>query len=437
MRFYAATSKQLLESFSIQEQDLPAIYLFSDESEGLARYSGPMVDSALTDWLLRHVSPAMDELSLSSPASQQYATHFFSSKRTKFILCLPGTADDVTNDDALSTWARFAQKYHGKAIFSYMFTANPIVDVIDYFEVDVTKDLPCIVAHHPGHDHRFKSSPLRWQHLHQDSYRFVDGVLTGRIHKIARSEAIPKTQRLMVHKVVGKNVQEVVSHPQKDVVLAVYASHQPASKGLLPLLEMLAKAVQSESRIQIVKIDASLNDLPSSWGVKNYPALLWFPAKDKPYTKAGGRLADDADEEDEEDHDNHHHHHPPVPRPRFYWDAGYSLVEMVTFITRESSFEKATLRIATSEQLSTLQQDEDIYRQKCDEEDRYERRNEGRDVYEDERVEYLLGEVVFDGKRWHVLAAGVLAVWSVLTTLLLLMLFPSTSTSTSKKVKRP
>lgn len=432
MRFYTATSKQLLESFSIQEQDLPAIYLFSEESEGLARYSGPLVDTALTDWLLRHVSPAMDELSLSSPASQQYATHFFSSKKTKFILCLPGSADDVSNDDAVSTWTRFAQKYRGKAIFSYMFTANPIVDVIDYFEVDVKKDLPCIVAHHPGHDHRYKSWPLRGQHLHRDSYRFVDGVLTGRIPKIARSEAIPKTQRLMVHKVVGKNVQEVVSHPHKDVVLAVYASHQPASKGLLPLLEMLAKAVQSESRIQIVKLDASLNDLPSSWGVKNYPALLWFPAKDKPYEGTGGGLADDVEEgdDDEEDNDNRPS---PVPRPRAYWDAGYSLVEMVTFVMRESSFEKSTLRIATSEQLSTLQQDEDVYRQKCDEEDRYERRNEGRDVYEDERVDYVLGEVVFDGKRWHVLAVGVLAVWAVLTTLLLLL---SASSSTSKKVKR-
>lgn len=66
-----------------------------------------------------------------------------------------------------------------------------------------------------------------------------------------------------------------------------------------------------------------------------------------------------------------------IPVPRSYWDAGYSLHELVGFVQREGSFDLKSLKVATSEQLGTLIGDEDIARAKYEVEERYQKRNEG------------------------------------------------------------
>ena len=54
---------------------------------------------------------------------------------------------------------------------------------------------------------------------------------------------------------------------------------------------------------------------------------------------------------------------------------------------------------------------------KYENEEKNSRRNEGREVYENKILDYLLGEVVFDGKRYHVL----LAVLSIVICVVLLV----------------
>ena len=66
-----------------------------------------------------------------------------------------------------------------------------------------------------------------------------------------------------------------------------------------------------------------------------------------------------------------------IPTPRPYWDAGYSLHELVGFVQREGSFDLKSLKVATSEQLGTLIGDEDAIRIKYEIEERAQKRNEG------------------------------------------------------------
>ena len=47
----------------------------------------------------------------------------------------------------------------GKAIFSYM-TQSAVADVVEYFDVDVNKDVPLIVAHQPANDYKYKSKKI-------------------------------------------------------------------------------------------------------------------------------------------------------------------------------------------------------------------------------------------------------------------------------------
>ena len=341
-------------------------------------------------------------------AGEIFATQFFSARKLKFILFL--RASDVSKG-ALEQWNKLASTFKGSALFAFM-VEGAVPDVVDYFSVDLSADLPLIVAHDPLQDFKYKSGRLdpSESYAPQD---FVAGVLTGTVRRVLKSEPVPKVAKVPkpVVQAVGSNVIALVSQEDKDVLLEVYSPNCVHCLRLRPTYDILARAVQGDSRIVIAKIDGMANDLPAQWGIKGYPALLWFPAKDKPYKvgKDGFSI--------------------PVPKP--YWDAGHSLHELVSFVRRQSSFDAKSLIIATVAQLGTLMGDEDIVRQQYEIEDRWARRNEGRNVFPNPLLDWVAGEVFFDGKRWHVAALGA----SLLLSLVLVLhaLFRKNSSVPLKK----
>lgn len=293
----------------------------------------------------------------------------------------------------LETWAAIAKTFKGKAIFSYLTT--PVADVLEYFNIDPVRDTPMIAAHQPTNDFKFKSGAL--QSLEPNALlQFVAGVIAGVVPKIVKSEPVPRITGVPapVLVAVGSNVVDIVSTPGKDVLLVVFAPWCTHCKKLMPTYEILGRAVQGEPRIVIAKINGAANDIPAAWGVKAYPTLLWFRAADK-------EGLDD----------------PSSVAPHPYWDAGYSLHELVGFVQRQGSFEVKTLRVASSEQLGSLLGDEEVLRAKYEVEERHQLRNQGRDVYAPVPLDYLLGEVVYDGKRWHVLAGATVLVYAVCMSL--------------------
>eukprot|EP01035_Chromulina_nebulosa_P017651 gene17651-23232_t len=258
--FYAATSDDVIDSFKLSRSELPLVYMIAEDGDGLIQYTGEILEYNLSEWILRHTSPAME----------------------------------------------------------------------------------------------------------------------GYISKIIKSQPIPKSNNGFVKHLVGYSVNDVVNLVDKDVLVEVYAPWCAHCKKIRSTYDMLGRAASAETRVIISKIDGVNNDIPANWNVKGYPTLLWFPAKDKPYRN-----------------------NVSIPRP--YWDAGFSLYEMASFIQRESSFDIQTLRIATQEQLGQLLADEETLKLKYELEDLFIKRNEGRDIYENYIIDYLFGEVVYDGKRWHLI----------------------------------
>lgn len=309
----------------------------------------------------------------------------------------------------LEAWGAIAKTFKGKAIFSYLTT--PVADVLEYFNIDPARDSPMIAAHQPTSDFKYKSDTL--QSLEPNVLlQFVAGVIAGVVPKIIKSEPVPRLSGppAPVLVAVGSNVMDIVSVPGKDVLLVVFAPWCTHCKKLMPTYEILGRAVQGEPRIVIAKINGAANDIPASWGVKAYPTLLWFRAADK---------------ETLED--------PSALKPHPYWDAGYSLHELVGFVQRQGSFEARTLRVASAEQLSSLLGDEEILRAKYEVDERHQLRNQGREVYEPAQLDYLLGEVVFDGKRVHVLAAAGLLVYAVCMSFYVVKLTMFMPSKASKK----
>ena len=158
------------------------------------------------------------------------------------------------------------------------------------------------------------------------------------------------------------------------LLLLLYTLKCENCKKLLPSYDILAIAVEGESnRIIIAKIDLTLNDIPLLWlnMIKNNhphsPSLLWFPAKDKPYNN----------------NNNQDNNKIIIPVPKPYWDSGYSLYELISFIKRENSFNnmKTILKIATIEKLGSLINDEIDIKNIYDKEEKIYERNEGRYYY--------------------------------------------------------
>lgn len=307
-------------------------------------------------------------------------------------------AADVSGG-ALEHWRELAETFKGSALFAYM-VEGAVPDVVDYFSVDLAADLPLIVAHDPLQDFKYKSRRFTDPADITAQQEFVAGVLTGAVRKVLKSEPVPKMVGKLAKPViqaVGSNVVDLVSQPDKDVLLEIYSPNCVHCMRLRPTYDILGRAVQGDSRIVIAKIDGIANDMPASWGIKGFPTLLWFPAKDKPYKEGKDGF--------------------PVPIPKPYWDAGHSLHELVSFIKRQSSFDPKTLKVATFEQLGTLMGDEDIARQQYEMEDRWARRNEGRNILSNPIFDWAAGEVFFDGKRWHLAAGGALLLLSITSVL--------------------
>lgn len=144
--------------------------------------TGEVLESSVTEWVLRHASPGMDELSFARPSGlsvytlsltlsnvthvyttlyislsysllrnvigELYATQFFSAKKLKFILFLPSGLSPARGEPVLQHWSELAETFRPQALFSYMYGAA-VPDVLEYFGISEQADYPMIVCHDP------------------------------------------------------------------------------------------------------------------------------------------------------------------------------------------------------------------------------------------------------------------------------------------------
>ena len=405
--FHVITDPAVRAGFNIQEDAaLPIIYLVAESGESLVPYKGEILERNLSEWLLRFSSPALGELSLKDGTGELYATQFFSSRKLKFILFLDQEGE---NGDILASWAIIAETYKGKAIFSYIMR-DSIQDVNDFFGISKDAKLPIICAHDPSKDQRYLSNSDGEVEDTSGLLSFVDGVLTGKIEKIIRSESVPATtttlsakeqekERAKPVKLVGSNVLKSIAGSDQDVLLLVHQGDKGYYK-FRAEYEILARACAAEPRVLIARLDLSKNDIPSSWesSVRSGAdwGVMWFPVNSRAEHRDDGNL---------------------VPKPKPYWAAGYTLPELVWFVQREGSFEASSLKIATSEQLNMLMDDLEPLQMTYLEEQRWEGLNDNRPVYEDVWTDWLMGELVFEGKRWHIIAVALCVLVSTLQSL--------------------
>merc|ERR1712004_322017 len=122
---------------------------------------------------------------------------------------------------------------------------------------------------------------------------FVEGVKSGEVEAYIKSEAVPDNSANAVKVAVAKNFDELVTKSEKDVLVEFYAPWCGHCKKLTPIYDELGEKMADED-VEIVKMDATANDVPPQFDVKGFPTLYWLPkGSKKPTSYNGGREIDD------------------------------------------------------------------------------------------------------------------------------------------------
>jgi len=110
---------------------------------------------------------------------------------------------------------------------------------------------------------------------------FIRDGLEGKYTSFKKSQPIPEKNDGPVKVVVGKNFDEIVNDPNRDVLLEFYAPWCGHCKTLEPIYTELGNKFANIESITIAKIDATANAYPDDITIQGFPTILFFPANDK------------------------------------------------------------------------------------------------------------------------------------------------------------
>uniref|UniRef100_A0A1B6CLZ3 Protein disulfide-isomerase n=1 Tax=Clastoptera arizonana TaxID=38151 RepID=A0A1B6CLZ3_9HEMI len=154
----------------------------------------------------------------------------------------------------------------------------------------VSPDKPLILARSADN----KKFVMKEEFSLENFEKFLNDLKGNKLEPFLKSEPIPEDNNGPVIVAVGKNFDEVVTNNNKDTLIEFYAPWCGHCKKLTPVYEELGEKLKDED-VSIVKMDATANDVPSTFDVRGFPTLYWKPKDSniKPVRYEGGREVDD------------------------------------------------------------------------------------------------------------------------------------------------
>merc|ERR1712038_2031507 len=122
--------------------------------------------------------------------------------------------------------------------------------------------------------------------------KFLGDFQAGSLEPHMKSEPVPDNSAPGVKVAVAKNFDELVTNTEKDVLVEFYAPWCGHCKKLAPVYDELGEKMADEA-VEIVKMDATANDVPSTFEVRGFPTIFWVQKGSKPVAYNGGREVDD------------------------------------------------------------------------------------------------------------------------------------------------
>lgn len=181
-------------------------------------------------------------------------------------------------NDAADDIRAAAQKLRGKALFLWLDTDKFSDHAARALAV---KDYPALVYQNSTDSSRYVY-PAGDKFPSSKVIKFVEDVQLGKIEKSLMSEPIPETNDEPVKVVVGKNFEEIVMDPTKDVLLEVYAPWCGHCKKFEPAYAEFATKVAANKHLVVAKMDGTANESPvADFEWRGFPTVFWVSATDK------------------------------------------------------------------------------------------------------------------------------------------------------------
>lgn len=110
---------------------------------------------------------------------------------------------------------------------------------------------------------------------------FIEEYFAGNVKPSVRSEPIPENNDGPVTVGVADNLAELAFNKEKDVMVEFYAPWCGYCQKIAPSYEKLAKSLKDIDSVELVKVDATANDVPPEFGfsIQGYPTFKFFKAK--------------------------------------------------------------------------------------------------------------------------------------------------------------
>jgi len=108
----------------------------------------------------------------------------------------------------------------------------------------------------------------------------VNDIKNNNLEPFLKSEPLPEDNLGNVKVAVAKNFDDVVVNSGRDALIEFYAPWCGHCKKLAPIFDDLGDKLAAED-VDIVKMDATANDVPSTYDVRGFPTLYWSPKNDK------------------------------------------------------------------------------------------------------------------------------------------------------------
>lgn len=101
------------------------------------------------------------------------------------------------------------------------------------------------------------------------------------LDRFVKSQAVPEHDEGQVKTVVGKNFDEVVLNPEKDVLIEFYAPWCGHCKTFAPKYEKLAEILKDVKSLVIAKMDGTANEVHPDFNVEGFPTIYLAAAGKK------------------------------------------------------------------------------------------------------------------------------------------------------------
>lgn len=244
-------------------------------------------DGDLNTWVNKNILPLVGEIT----NDNQNLYHAKDLPLVKIYTDLNWALDTKGANYFLNKIRKVAKEYKDKFVFAVAGKGKNQKEIDDF---GLPKGENPFVIHNIKKNHKFPATDL----FSGESLKaHLEAFLANKLEPYVKSEPVPESQPEdgpVV--VVGKNFEDVVLDPTKDVLLEAYAPWCGHCKTLEPKYKELAQKMKKYSdSLTIAKVDATANDLPPKFQVSGFPTIFFVPAnkKDAPLKYDGQREVTD------------------------------------------------------------------------------------------------------------------------------------------------